>query len=413
MSISTFSEHHINFFTKYYSINYDLHFTNKFFKKIILKFYNEIENSLNWANTNFDDLNININKIDIISEIPKPSGFSSKYIPSSIKQTILNNSQFVINYNFKLDSRKIDIIFVIEDEKVNHKKFDYYFKLIMSWIYFANQYSPKACGKNLKIYIFLNPDLKVLPNSQLKTIDLININSGMSDTCSYNSEIIIFRKEEWFKVLIHEIFHNYGLDFSIMNLELVKSSFKKEFNINSEFAIYETYTEFWARIINVLYCAKLINQPSNNNLSKVKKFNNFYLYFQILLSYERIFTIFQCVKILNFMNLDYNDIIDSSQRQKSLLLYKENTNVFPYYIGVALLFINPIHFIIKCENENINILRFKKTNESLDNFCKYLIKISKQQETINEFKKMYGLVSKSPKELIQTTRMTLIELQNI
>ena len=65
----------------------------------------------------------------------------------------MNNSQFVINYSFKLDSRKIDIIFVIEDEKVNHKKFDYYFKLIIVFNKSDTLFSLK--GESIKIILNL------------------------------------------------------------------------------------------------------------------------------------------------------------------------------------------------------------------------------------------------------------------
>ena len=41
-----------------------------------------------------------------------------------------------------------------------------------------------------------------------------HVNSGYTYTCKENNEIVIYREEEWLKVLIHESFHAYGLDFS-------------------------------------------------------------------------------------------------------------------------------------------------------------------------------------------------------
>ncbi len=408
MNLSPFSEETITFLSKHFDNVNDIKINNNSFKKIILNLFNEIEKSMDWANENFDSSNVNINKIDIVSEIPNPNGFDSIYLPKVIKKSILNNSLFVIHYQFKINARKVEILFILEDESLNQKRYDFYIKLIMSWLYFANEYSPKVCGKNLKVYIYFNSHKKVLPSSQLKILDIENVNSGLSDVCALNSEIVIFRSEEWFKVLIHEIFHNYGLDFSIMDMSTIKPVLKKNFNVNSEFAIYETYTEFWARIINLLYSTKFLNQDikfKNNH----EKFNNFYLYFKILLSYERIFTLYQCIKILNFMNLNYDDIIHSSSREKALLQYKENSNIFPYYIGVALLFINPIDFILKCQYENINLLRFKKTIPSLKHFCDYLIEVSKEKSTKEQLNKIHLLLSKSPKEILQSTRMTLID----
>ncbi len=55
---------------------------------------------------------------------------------------------------------------------------------------------------------------------------------------------MIFRKKEWFKVFIHEAFHNFGLDFSNMNLSQVQQRFRQWFPISSKFNIYEGFTEF-------------------------------------------------------------------------------------------------------------------------------------------------------------------------
>ena len=58
--------------------------------------------------------------------------------------------------------------------------------------------------------------IKCMETLCINVLEPININGGVSNVCVKNSlsEIVIFRREEWFKVLIHETFHNYGLDFS-------------------------------------------------------------------------------------------------------------------------------------------------------------------------------------------------------
>ena len=56
-----------------------------------------------------------------------------------------------------------------------------------------------------------------MPDSNIDIIDQIHVNTGFTTTCPVDSEIVIFREEEWFKVFIHETFHNFALDFSDMN----------------------------------------------------------------------------------------------------------------------------------------------------------------------------------------------------
>ena len=69
----------------------------------------------------------------------------------------------------------------------------------------------------MNIYIFLTDLKKKLPEHTGQEIGKINVNTGFTMTCRPKSNIVIYRKEEWFKVLIHETFHNFGLDFFVYN----------------------------------------------------------------------------------------------------------------------------------------------------------------------------------------------------
>ena len=89
----------------------------------------------------------------------------------------------------------------------------------------------------------------------------------------------------------------------------------------------------------------------------------------------------QANKILHYMDLDYNSII--MQDTSSLNNYNENTNVFCYYIGVALIFININKYINFIYSNNYNILRFNHKN--IDNYIKFIINNYKTKYTIKEF----------------------------
>jgi L-rhamnose isomerase len=68
-----------------------------------------------------------------------------------------------------------------------------------------------------KIYIYHTSLLKILPNTNVDILNENNVNTAFTRTCPSNSEIVVFRKEEWFKVFIHETFHSFGIDFASMN----------------------------------------------------------------------------------------------------------------------------------------------------------------------------------------------------
>ena len=53
-------------------------------------------------------------------------------------------------------------------------------------------------------------------------------------------------------------------------------------------------------------------------------------------------------------------------------MYKEDTNVFAYYIIVAILMANFNNFILWCIDNNTNLFNFKKDESSVDNFVMFI-----------------------------------------
>jgi hypothetical protein len=81
-----------------------------------------------------------------------------------------------------------------------------------------------------------------------------HVNGGLSDICEPDGQIIVYRKEEWFKVFIHETMHNYGLDFAVLD-NILRSNKKLQsiFSVQTDIKIFESYCETWARIMNVFF----------------------------------------------------------------------------------------------------------------------------------------------------------------
>ena len=109
------------------------------------------------------------------------------------------------------------------------------------------------------------------------------------------------------------------------------------------------------------------------------------------------------------MNLTFDMITSKKDRDLSLQLYKESTNVFPYYIGVSLLMIDPIKFVNWSNDNNINIFRFQKTDEKLISFGNYVVEESKDEDNKKIYNKMFKLIPKLKDSLKMSTRMTMCE----
>jgi hypothetical protein len=65
-------------------------------------------------------------------------------------------------------------------------------------------------------------------------------------------EVVIFRNEEWLKVLFHELMHLYSYDM-MSNDHRVDIRLSRIFNVETRFNLTESYCEFWARLLWTLW----------------------------------------------------------------------------------------------------------------------------------------------------------------
>ena len=186
--------------------------------------------------------------------------------------------------------------------------------------------------KNVNIEIYDTPFKKKLPCIDCsKKLSSININSGLS----YENNIIIYRKEELLKVLIHEMIHILDIDIKYENNNNKKRILNK-LCINN-LLINESYVESWANIINIYLTLKENNEIVKNE-EYIKKFIE-----------EKKFNIKQCCKIMIYFNLDI------SKNKCEKIIY-DKTNILSYVIlkTYNLIYIN--RFLRKFKGENTIIV---------------------------------------------------------
>ena len=345
--------------------------TNSIVKQLyydILEAYNFVL-SLKHSKGNY--YNLTTKKIVSAAQITKPENFNSNSFPEIVRKHIDESIMFEICYTFSLFDRHIKIFFMVEEAHVELQLETYnrYVDNIVMWLYILNQYASKQCANSLKLYFYFTSLEKHLPNSNISILDEINVNTAFTTTCPKDSEIVVFRKEEWFKVFIHETFHNFGLDFSDMNNKTVHTCILNIFHVKSEVNLYESYTEFWAEIMNALFCS-FISLKNKTDINHFLSNSEFYINFEISYSF------FQLVKTLKFMGLQYEDLYSTSEHSKVLRdhLYKERTNVLAYYIIKTILINNYQSFLSWCKTNNILLMQFKKTPLNQNEFCRFIEK---------------------------------------
>jgi len=353
-------------------------------------------------------IEITVKEVSNYSEMPQTSHMQSNYVMEKARTYVKENIKGYIQCSVKLDSRDIFIYFTLfkNSDFNNLKKYNIYFYWMLVWLKVSNSYTHSSCARELKVFGFLTPFKKKLPNSQLKTLSPENCNSGVTTSCTGKGEICIYREEEFFKLFIHESFHILGLDFSAMGIPKLKKKIHNLFPIKSRFEMHEAYTEFWANMLNCLFCSYRL-------LDDKKDIKTFLQYSDFFLRLEKIFSLFQMTKILNFMGCHYTNLYNSDDSSVMIrkCLYKEDTNVFPYYIAKTILLYNNISFIKWCQRENKNILNFNNKEESTLAFFDFIREKYDNKYMLNDINNMEKFIEKlNDKTLLETLRMTIIEI---
>ena len=362
-----------------------------------------------------------VTKIHGVSQIPKPKSFNPSSFPEEVREHIDKEMLFDLSYTFSLFGREIKVHFIVEDPSAEHQieLYNEYIEKILIWLKIINEYASKKCSKRLVLYMYFTSLKKALPAKNISILNQNNVNTAFTYTCPVDSEIVVFRKEEWFKVLMHESFHNFALDFSDMNTEECTKHILSIFKVKSDVNLFEAYTEFWAEIMNAVFCSFYLIKDKRNDL------DDFLSNFDFFINFERTYKFFQMVKTLDFMGLTYVDLISNTPEAQSLreTLYKEDSNVLSYYILTTILMNNYQGFLSWCYTNNLSLLQFKKSSTNIMEFCKFIEKNYKTRSLFESVECMQRFLStikngkgdkkkigKSLDYILNNMRMTVCEL---
>ena len=329
-------------------------------------------------------------------------------IPEVFRQNIINTLDVHRVYTFNCNHRIFNVTFYADKNKTyTEKKWENYIRRIYIWLQIACQFAPKTCATRLNIHIFMADIPKKAPTSQSIQLDRVHANSAFTSSCVPNTEIVIYRKEEWFKVFIHETFHSLGLDFSRMDtVDAANRQIEEIFRLESsgrDFKLYESYAETWAEIIHIFMVAHF-------QMLQEKTFvHSFVENVETLLRKEITFSMIQCTKVLHHNGMNYNQLM-SGEKHK----YRENTAVFSYYIIKCALLFNMNEFVQWTMMQNHHSIEFKKYLPNVIGYVFFIAKCSQNQHFINmmtHIEYQYKLMkSRHPKMFGATTmRMTMIE----
>jgi hypothetical protein len=172
---------------------------------------------------------------------------------------------------------------------------------------------------------------------------------------------VIFRREEWFKVFLHETIHNLGLDFSAMDITSSYRLIQDMFAVDANVEIYEAYAETWARMMNVFFISFLYSVDKEQFVVNARRF----------MTFEAAHCTLQTVKVLDFMGLRYDQFLTRDPLVKTA--YREHTNVLAYFVITMILINNYSVFLKWCfSNNGGSLMQFKRTQPNVKEFIRLI-----------------------------------------
>ena len=342
------------------------------------------------------------------SESAKGTLYNS--INNTIRESIQSSNNYSINVVLEVGGRTYRLFFVFpalhttisNQTRAKHSAdVEAYVKRIYIWLYVASHYASVQCSKMVDVYFYLTAHKKTIPSLKSEVIDTIHANTAFTTSCMETTEINLYRKEEMFKVFIHESFHNMGLDFSQYREanETAKQVVQSIFPVSSEMCIYETYCEMWAEIINVVI-EDVLSHPRRRG------FETAWPIIVRNINAERRFTMFQTAKILTHNGVKYADLMIPGNA------YRENTEAFCYFVLKSIMMFHCDAFLSWCFKNNNGGIQFASKNTKkyaqdliagYYNDPHYVEALNKTQEHFVKNR------AKIPQFIRNTLRMTIIE----
>lgn len=339
---------------------------------------------------------------------------SSPFIDFSIQETIetiiKDKNTYMKTFYMMYKSVNICINLLYGDnlKKININNLYKFLNIIIPFLLKCKDDNSK---KSITISIIPTSFKKYFNKDTETSLTISNINSGFTTHMGEDKRIIIYRYEECFKVLLHELIHAFGLDLSDIQLiqtqhisitNEIRSILNVDRNYNKgRLLLDETYCEFWTIFIYTLFYS--LERTIKMNI------NETYNVFIERYSIEYMYTILKTGDIIEYNTKIYdydNDIFVMSSSLNNLfqLPLEERNNLFKMifnrktqatntslleYIPLKMILMSNIDLLFKLREPYKNPINIqcddKQLNELLT-FIKLIIMTTIKKNTPNNIK---------------------------
>ena len=282
----------------------------------------------------------------------------------------------------------------------------FYSKVVMSSLLVNDECEAEGKPKNISVLFCDTRFKKVMPAERGEVIGCKHVNSGSTTFTSSDSRFIhIWRKEECFKVYLHELLHAFNVENSSIRDPLIVEPLMRHFNVDIPLLLVgEAYVEAYATFINLIFYHVV-----DKNWSPKKGYTDTENEIAESFSYEVEFATFQIAKLLyHFGYQTTGKFYNKKGTFKIPPKWKEDSNVFSYYIIKWGLLCNICKMLETCEKKYRLPCRIHEGN--IDNFFDIIVRSwNKKRFTtvINKYIREMRHRKTSYKYIGNTLRMTV------
>lgn len=319
-------------------------------KMIVEPYYHIYEN----LTIGLEEKRYRISEEMFAKEQAKSWEFSRQFMPEEIQNVIRKEHLRCFSIIIGFDEHTTFSVrwFVRKDKSLTKGLRDKLLRALSSMIVMSRYGSCQLKNKKIELRMFDTNIKKYFP-AEGQTIGPEHVNSAYTVPCRYSEssklEIVIFREEEWQKVLFHELMHTYSLDIG-MDTAYIKRRLASIFNgLDCNFNLTEAYCEFWARTIWTMVSSP---ESVDQQIS--------------LLNKQQEWAIKQASNVLLRM----------SQKPKSCY---ERTSAFSYYVITGLLLSAFPSVIEWCEKNCSHLLDFPDTQQGVSSYLQLIDEIVKSE----------------------------------
>ncbi|ARF08419.1 hypothetical protein Catovirus_1_469 [Catovirus CTV1] len=225
--------------------------------------------------------------------------------------------------------------------------------------------SKRIFQNHFNIYLFPNNIERKLvgPKYSPEHLDIYKkTNTAFTTSGVTGSNMIITKREEFTKLLLHELIHLYKLDGTFIENTNVLDDVREKMPFYDDCGEMECVAELLSNIFNCMnLCVIMSNKYKLNNIEQYDLLNS-------LLNIEKINSMFVVAKILKYFNVNPNELFDYKRPKVELV-----SPINLYYVLRSVLFFYFDDFIAQ---NNINLIN-KNILEINDNIYRHLEKYIK------------------------------------